>query len=160
MWLNSKWEQLRKKHIAASWDDDPPGWRRRSATHWRLEETAGYTLKAGGDGRLHTEGWRRRSATHWRLEETAGYTLKAGGDTEGWRRWSATHWRLEETVGYTLKAGGDGRLHTEGWRRQDQNNPRFLFSTVARLKNNQTSPDLNIPSQFNSNDFMNFFTDK
>ncbi len=42
----------------------------------------------------------------------------------------------------------------------NHNNPRFLFSTVARLTNNQTSPDLNIPSQFNSNDFMNFFTDK
>ncbi len=42
----------------------------------------------------------------------------------------------------------------------NQNNPRFLFSTVARLTNNHTSPDLNIPSQFNSNDFMNFFTDK
>ncbi len=40
----------------------------------------------------------------------------------------------------------------------NQNNPRFLFSTVARLTNNQMSPDLNIPSQFNSNDFMNFFT--
>ncbi len=36
----------------------------------------------------------------------------------------------------------------------------FLFSTVARLTNKQMSPDLNIPSQFNSNDFMNFFTDK
>ncbi len=42
----------------------------------------------------------------------------------------------------------------------NQNNPRFLISTVARLTNNQTSPDLNIPSQFNSNDFLNFFTDK
>ncbi len=41
-----------------------------------------------------------------------------------------------------------------------QNNPRFLFGTVARLTNKQMSPDLNIPSQFNSNDFMNFFTDK
>ncbi len=41
-----------------------------------------------------------------------------------------------------------------------QNNPRFLFSTVARLTNKQMSPDLNIPSQFNSNDFMNFFSDK
>ncbi len=43
-----------------------------------------YTLKAGGDGQLHT-----------RLEEMVSYTLKAGGDgqlhTEGWRRWSATH---------------------------------------------------------------------
>ncbi len=42
----------------------------------------------------------------------------------------------------------------------NQNNPRFLFSTVARLTNNQTSPDVNIPSQFNNNTFMNFFTDK
>ncbi len=42
----------------------------------------------------------------------------------------------------------------------NQNNPRFLFSTVARLTNKQMSPDLNIPSQFNSNDFMNLFTEK
>ncbi len=42
----------------------------------------------------------------------------------------------------------------------NQNNPSILFSTVARLTNKQMSPDLNIPSQFNSNDFMNFFTDK
>ncbi len=42
----------------------------------------------------------------------------------------------------------------------NQNNPRFLFSIVTRLTNNQTPPHLNIPSQFNSNDFMNFFTDK
>ncbi len=41
----------------------------------------------------------------------------------------------------------------------NQNNPRFLFSTVSRLTNNQMSPELNIPSQF-SDDFMNFFTDK
>ncbi len=41
-----------------------------------------------------------------------------------------------------------------------KNNKRFLFSTVARWTNNQTPPNLNIPSQFNSNDFMNFFTDK
>ncbi len=41
-----------------------------------------------------------------------------------------------------------------------QNNPRFLFSTVARLTNKQMSPDLNILSQFDSNDFMNLFTDK
>ncbi len=77
-------------------------YRRCSATHWRLEETVSYTLKAGGDGQLHTEGRRWCLATHWRLEEMVSYTLKAGGDgqlhTEGWRRWSATHWRLEKTV--------------------------------------------------------------
>ncbi len=42
----------------------------------------------------------------------------------------------------------------------NQNNPRFLFSTVARLTNKQMSPDQNISSQFNCNDFMNFFTEK
>uniref|UniRef100_A0A8C1P2D5 Reverse transcriptase domain-containing protein n=1 Tax=Cyprinus carpio TaxID=7962 RepID=A0A8C1P2D5_CYPCA len=43
----------------------------------------------------------------------------------------------------------------------NQNNPRFLFSTVARLTNNQTPPDLNIPSHINSNDFeINLFTFK
>ncbi len=31
---------------------------------YTLEEMVGYTLKAGGDGQLHTEGWRRWSATH------------------------------------------------------------------------------------------------
>ncbi len=41
-----------------------------------------------------------------------------------------------------------------------QNNPRFLFSTVARLTNKQMSPHLNIPLQFISNDFMNLFTNK
>ncbi len=42
----------------------------------------------------------------------------------------------------------------------NQNNPRFICSTVARLTNKQTSTELNIPTQFNSNDFMNFFTYK
>ncbi len=35
----------------------------------------------------------------------------------------------------------------------NKNNLRFLFSTVARLTNNQTPPNLNIPPQFNSNDY-------
>jgi len=42
----------------------------------------------------------------------------------------------------------------------NQNNPRFLFNTVARLTNKQTSPEQNIPLQSSSNDFMNFFTEK
>ncbi len=36
----------------------------------------------------------------------------------------------------------------------NQNNPRLLFSIVARLTNKQMSPDLNIPSLFNSNEFI------
>jgi len=41
----------------------------------------------------------------------------------------------------------------------NQNNPRFLFDTVARLTNKQTSPEQNIALQY-SNNFMNFFTEK
>ncbi len=36
----------------------------------------------------------------------------------------------------------------------NQNNPSFFFCTVARLTNKQMSPDLKIPSQFNSNEFL------
>ncbi|KAI5086151.1 hypothetical protein C0J45_23467, partial [Silurus meridionalis] len=39
------------------------------------------------------------------------------------------------------------------------NNPRFLFSTVAKLSTNQVSEKF-VPSQFSSEDFMNFFTKK
>jgi len=41
-----------------------------------------------------------------------------------------------------------------------QNNPRFLFNTVARLTNKQTSLDQNITLQFSSNYFMNYFDEK
>uniref|UniRef100_A0A8C1YN93 Reverse transcriptase domain-containing protein n=1 Tax=Cyprinus carpio TaxID=7962 RepID=A0A8C1YN93_CYPCA len=49
--------------------------------------------------------------------------------------------------------------HIHKLKENNQNNPRILFCTVARLTN-KTPPDLNIPSQLNSNDLMNFFTDK
>ncbi len=42
----------------------------------------------------------------------------------------------------------------------NHNNPRCLFSTVAKLVRNKASTEPDIPSQHNSNDFMNFFTDK
>ncbi len=61
---------------------------------------------------------------------------------------------------YRQALKGTGAEHIRKLIENNQNNPRFLFSTVARLTNNQTPPDLNIPSQFNSNYFMNFFTDK
>ncbi|KAI5085233.1 hypothetical protein C0J45_23816, partial [Silurus meridionalis] len=41
----------------------------------------------------------------------------------------------------------------------NKNNPRFLFSTVAKLTTNQGSEKC-VPSQFSSEDFMNFFTEK
>ncbi|KAF7705583.1 hypothetical protein HF521_020869, partial [Silurus meridionalis] len=41
----------------------------------------------------------------------------------------------------------------------NENNPMFLFSTVAKLTTYQVSEKC-VPSQFSSEDFMNFFTEK
>ncbi len=69
-------------------------------------------------------------------------------------------WKSLELRGKTVCPAIDRTEHIRKLLDYHQNNPRFLFSTVARLTNKQMLPNLNIPSQFNSNDFMNFFTDK
>ena len=43
---------------------------------------------------------------------------------------------------------------------ENKNNPRFLFSTVARLTKSQSSVEPCIPLALSSNHFMSFFTDK
>ncbi|XP_054860077.1 uncharacterized protein LOC129347328 [Amphiprion ocellaris] len=43
---------------------------------------------------------------------------------------------------------------------ENKNNPRFLFSTVARLTKSQSSVEPCIPLALSSNDFMSFFTNK
>ncbi len=81
------------------------------------------------------------------------------------RKWKKLIWTSLELHGkqYVQLRQALKAARTEHIRKRidnNQNNPRFLFSTVARLTNKQMSPDLNIPSQFNINDFMNFFTEK
>uniref|UniRef100_A0A8D3B260 Reverse transcriptase domain-containing protein n=1 Tax=Scophthalmus maximus TaxID=52904 RepID=A0A8D3B260_SCOMX len=43
---------------------------------------------------------------------------------------------------------------------ENKNNPRFLFSTVARLTESKSSTEQSIPPTLSSNDFMSFFTNK
>ncbi len=88
------------------------------------------------------------SYTHSLKKETRNLERK-------WRKTNLEGFRIAWKNSYR-QALKDAR--TEHIRKliDNQNNPRFLFSTVARLTNKQMSPDLNIPSQFNSNDFMNF----
>ncbi len=78
-----------------------------------------------------------------------------------WRKTNLDIFRIvwKNTMSSYRQALKDARTeHIRKLIDNNQNNPRFL--SVARLTNNQTSPYLNIPSQFNSNDIMNFFTDK
>nr|XP_055057050.1 uncharacterized protein LOC129441427 [Misgurnus anguillicaudatus] len=44
--------------------------------------------------------------------------------------------------------------------KENHNNPRFLFSTVAKLTRNKEQTETNSKLQHNSDDFMNFFTNK
>nr|XP_055053668.1 uncharacterized protein LOC129438773 isoform X1 [Misgurnus anguillicaudatus] len=44
--------------------------------------------------------------------------------------------------------------------KENHNNPRFLFSTVAKLTRNKEQTETNSKLQHNSNDFMNFFSNK
>ncbi len=106
---------------------------------------------------------REKRAAPWYNSYTHSLKKKTRNLERKWRKTNLEVFRIawkNSMSGYrqALKAARTEHIHK--LIDNNQNNPRFLFSTVARLTNNQTSPDLNIPSQFNSNDFMNFFTDK
>ncbi len=85
--------------------------------------------------------------------------LSANGEKLTWKSLELRGKNSMSSYRQALKAA-----RTEHIRKLIDNNQtiqnKFLFSTVARLTNKQMSPDLNITSQFNSNDFINFFTEK
>ncbi len=93
---------------------------------------------------------REKLATHSLKKETRNLERK-------WRKTNLEVFRIAWKNSMSSYRQALKAARTEHIRKlidNNQNNPRFLFSTVARLTNKKMSPDLNIPSQFNSNDFI------
>ncbi len=96
--------------------------------------------------------------THTHTHTTHTHTLSLTHSHTHSMSIESTHTHSMFSYRQALKAARTEHIHK--LIENNKNNPRFLFSTVARLTNKQMPHNLNIPLQFNSNDFMNFFTDK
>ncbi len=106
---------------------------------------------------------REKSAAPWYSSYTHSLKKETRNLERKWRKTNLEVFRIVWKNSMSSNRQALKTARTEYIRKlidNHQNNTRFLFSTVARLTNKQMSPYLNIPSQFNSNDFMNFFTDK
>ncbi len=105
---------------------------------------------------------REKSAVPWSNSYTSSLKKETRNLERKWRKTNLEVFRIAWKNSMSRYRQALKAARTEHIRKlldNNQNNPRFLFSTVARLANKQMSPDLNIP-YINSNDFMNFFTDK
>ena len=80
-------------------------------------------------------------------------------------------WRSNNSVEYLLDWKNSVRVYKKALhkaraayysklREENKNNPRFLFSTVARLTESHSSTEPSIPRSLNSSIFMTFFHDK
>ncbi len=106
---------------------------------------------------------REKCAAPWYNSYTHSLKKETRNLERNWRKTNLEVFRIawKNSMSSYRQALKDARTeHIRKLIDNNQNKPRFLFSTVSRLTNKQTSPNLNIPSQFNSNDFMHFFTDK
>ena len=80
-------------------------------------------------------------------------------------------WRSNNSVEYLLDWKNSVRVYKKALHKaraayysklieENKSNPRFLFSTVARLTESHSSTEPSIPRSLNSNIFMTFFNDK
>ena len=80
-------------------------------------------------------------------------------------------WRSNNSVEYLLDWKNSVRVYKKALHKaraayyskiieENKNNPRFLFSTVARLTESHSSTEPSIPRSLNSSIFMTFFNDK
>ncbi len=98
---------------------------------------------------------REKRAMPWYNSYTHSLKKKTRNLEYKWRKTNLEVFRIawkNSMSGYRQALKAARTEHIRKLIDNNQNNPRFLFSTVARLTNKQMSPDLNIPSQFNSND--------
>ena len=106
---------------------------------------------------------KHRKSAPWYNSETRNLKQKTQKLERKWRLDKLVESRLvwKESLKIYRKALRNARgAYYSALIEENKNNPRFLFSTVARLTASHNSIEPCIPIALSSNDFMSFFNDK
>ncbi|KAM7366739.1 hypothetical protein PAMP_014689 [Pampus punctatissimus] len=106
---------------------------------------------------------KQRRLAPWYSQHTRKLKQEARKSERKWRATRLEDFRLAWQDNLTIyrKALRNARTaYYSSLIEENKNNPRFLFSTVARLTENHSSIEPSIPLGLTSNDFMRFFNDK
>ncbi|TKS65475.1 hypothetical protein D9C73_028281 [Collichthys lucidus] len=106
---------------------------------------------------------KQRRLAPWYSQQTRKLKQEARKSERKWRatKLEESHLVWQDNLRTYRKALRNARAaYYSSLIEENKNNPRFLFSTVARLTENHSSTEPSIPLGLSSNDFMSFFNDK